>query len=164
MRVFRSEFSRMHALIMLSALINLLLGAGMALLGWPREPFGFFHGLTGALILPLWVVLPLFSPKRKNLYAAIRNRMFLQRRDWKRGNAATVLAKLITLLTALAYLTQLATGALIGTGLTYQLFPTFGMRAFHSRFVVILPVLLLLHAVLMAWAHRKPRVKATQPV
>ena len=56
---------------------------------------------------------------------------------------------------AFAFLVQLATGALMETGLAYQWFPNFGMLGFHMTFIYVLPTLILLHLVFMLLGKRR---------
>ena len=56
---------------------------------------------------------------------------------------------------ALLFLLQLVTGLLMMTGLTYQWFPTFGMLSFHTTFLYILGILILLHIAFMLLAKVK---------
>ena len=155
MKLFSNDFSRIHAVVALAALINLVLGVGMALGFIPYVPFGEVHGFAGASILPLLFLLPLLSSKRKNLYAAIKARLILSKRDIAQKNVFRVLAKIVTLLMAFAFLVQLATGALMETGLAYQWFPNFGMLGFHMTFIYVLPTLILLHIIFMLLSKRK---------
>ena len=155
MKLFSNDFSRMHAIVALAALINLVLGVGMALGLIPYVPFGEVHGFAGAIILPLFFLLPLLSSKRKNLYAALKAKLLLNKRDIAQKNPFRILAKIVTLLMAFAFLVQLATGALMETGLAYQWFPNFGMLGFHMTFIYVLPTLILLHLVFMLLGKRR---------
>ena len=65
MKLFSNDFSRMHAIVALAALINLVLGVGMALGFIPYVPFGEVHGFAGAIILPLFFLLPLYPASEK---------------------------------------------------------------------------------------------------
>ena len=161
MKLLKSEFSRIHALAALAAAVNLVLGVGMALYLIPYVPFGEVHGFAGAVTLPLLLLLPLLSPKRKSLYTALRNKFLIRPRDLAQKNWVLISAKIVTWLIGLAFLCQLATGALMETGLAYQLFPTFSILSFHTTFLYILPPLVVLHVVLMLLAKRKP-VKAAK--
>ena len=156
MKLLKTGFSRIHAVVMLAALVNITLGAGMALGIVPYVPFGEIHGFAGVSVLPLLLLLPLLSPKRKNLYAALKAKLLITKRDLAQHRPFAIAAKVVTQLLALAFLLQLITGGLIETGLAYQLFPDFGMLSFHMTFLYVLPTLLLLHVIFMLLAGRKP--------
>jgi hypothetical protein len=162
MKLFRTDFDRMHAVVACVALATLLLGAGMALGVIPYYPFGVIHGIAGMLIFPLLMLLPLLSPKRHNLYRALRAKLFLSRADLVRKDELLIAAKMVTMLMALLFLFQFITGLLIFTGWSYQLFPSFGMIAYHQSFLLVLGVLALAHIALMLLhkqvkpAHKRP--------
>ncbi len=162
MKLFRTDFDRMHAVVACVALVTLVLGAGMALGGIPYYPFGAIHGIAGMLIFPLLLLLPLLSPKRYNLYRALRAKLFLSRSDMVRRDGFLIAAKMVTMLMALVFLLQFITGLLIFTGWTYRLFPSFGMISYHQSFLLVLGVLVLAHIALMLLhkyvkpAHKRP--------
>ncbi|HNW86945.1 MAG TPA: hypothetical protein PLP25_05375 [Candidatus Limiplasma sp.] len=157
MKPFSNDFSRMHAVVALAALVNIVLGVSMALGAIPYVPFGEVHGFAGAIILPLFFLLPLLSKKRKNLYSAIRSKLLITKRDKAQKNLFLLSAKGVTLLMAVLFLMQLVTGALMETGLAYKLFPGFGMLGFHTAFLYVLPTLIVLHFAFMLLSRRKPR-------
>lgn len=154
MNFLKTSFSRVHAVVMLLALATVLLGAGMALGFIPFVPFGEFHGALGVAIFPTLLLLPLLFKKRKNLYAALKAKLLITKRDIAHKNPFAIAAKVVTLVMALAFLLQLCTGALVETGLGYQLFPTFSMLSFHMSFLYILPALILLHLILTLLGQR----------
>lgn len=155
MKFLKTDFSRVHAVVMLLALLTILIGAGMALRVIPFIPFGELHGALGVAIFPALLLLPLLSKKRKNLYVALKAKLFITKRDIAHKNTFIIAAKVVTLVMALAFLMQLATGALVETGLGYQLFPSFSMLSFHMSFLYVLPVLILLHLILTLLGQRQ---------
>ena len=155
MNFLKTSFSRVHAVVMLLALLTVLLGVGMALGIVPFVPFGELHGEFGVAIFPTLLLLPLLFKKRRNLYSAIKAKLLITKRDIAHKNPFNLAAKVVTLVMALAFLMQLATGALVETGLGYQLFPSFSMLSFHMSFLYVLPVLILLHLILTLLGQRQ---------
>jgi len=160
MKFLKTELSKIHAVVALMALITISVGSGMALGLIPYKPYGELHGLAGASIIPLLLLLPMLSKNRKNLYKALQSRIILNKRDLVQRKPLQIAAKVVTFLMALAFLFQLLTGALIEEGLAYQLFPGFGMISFHIGFLYVLGTLVLTHLILMLFVkHWKPRAK-----
>lgn len=149
MKFVKTEFGKIHAVIATVVFAALLIGAGMAFRLIPYIPYGEIHGILGAMIIPLWIVLPLLSPKRKSLYRVLRERILMNRRDLQRGNPLTIAAKIITMAMVLLLILQLITGGLMATGIAYTLFPSFSMLSFHTSFLYALLTLVALHACLM---------------
>jgi hypothetical protein len=159
MRILKTDFSKYHAVVAAAALITVCVGAGMAF-GWiPYIPFGEFHGVAAASIFPLLFLLPLLFKRRVSMYKALRARFLITARDSWKKNKFALLAKITTWLLALTFLMQLITGALVGTGLGYQLFPSFAILSFHMSFLYTLGSLIVLHTAFQYLAaHRKPSV------
>ncbi|MDD3213675.1 MAG: hypothetical protein PHY64_08370 [Eubacteriales bacterium] len=149
MKFLKTEFGKIHTLIAVFVLATLTLGAGMAFRLIPYIPYGEIHGFLGASIIPLWILLPMLSPRRKNLYRILRERVMMNRRDLQKGRPLGIAAKVVTMAMVLLFLLQLSTGALMETGLTYTLFPSFSMLTFHTGFLYALLTLVALHACLM---------------
>ncbi|MCE5344294.1 MAG: hypothetical protein LLF96_12030 [Eubacteriales bacterium] len=149
MKLLKTGFSRVHAVVACAALVTLVLGAGMALGLIPYTPYGRIHGILGMTIFPLLLLLPLLSPKRRNLYRALKAKLFLSRADIARKEFIAIAAKMVTMLMALVFLLQFVTGLMIFTGWTYQLFPNFSMITYHQSFLYVLGVLVLAHTALM---------------
>ncbi len=160
MKFLKTGFSRVHAAVAAVALTTFLLGGGMALRLIPYRPYGLIHGSLGLSIFPLWALLPLLSPKRRNLYRALRAKAILSRADFRHGDVLAIAAKSVTMLMALTFLMQAVTGLMMMTGLTYRLFPNFGMLSFHTSFPYLLGALIATHAALMlARRFKKPARK-----
>jgi hypothetical protein len=159
MKLLKTDFSKYHAIVAIAALVTVCLGAGMAF-GWiPYVPFGELHGIAAASIFPLLLLLPLLFKRRISLYKALKVRLLPTARDSWKKNKFALLAKIATLLLALTFLLQLVTGALMATGLGYQVFPSFAMMSFHTSFLYVLGSLIILHTVFQYLAtHRKPTV------
>ena len=160
MKIFKIAFFRVHAAVAGVTVVTLALGAGMALGLIPFVPFGSVHGILGTLILPLWLVLPLFTKNPKAVYKALRAKALLSRVDFTRKDWLTVAAKTVTMLMALLLLTQMVTGLSMFTGLTYTLFPNFSMLSFHMGFLWALLTLALTHATLMLIRHYGPKARS----
>jgi hypothetical protein len=149
MKFLKTGFSRVHAAAAAAAACTLALGAALRYGVLAYEPFGAIHGVAGASVFGLFLLLPLLSRKRASLYRALKAKLFLSRRDFRQKNVLAVAAKITALLMALTFLFQLITGALIATGLAYRLFPTFAMISFHTSFLWALLALALIHTALM---------------
>ncbi len=152
MKWLKTDFSRIHAAAAAAAVVTLALGAGLRYGGLAYEPFGDLHGIAGASIFGLFLLLPLLFKKRASLYRALKAKLFISRRD--RGNVPAIAAKVVAQLLALVFLFQLLTGALIATGLAYLLFPTFAIISFHASFLWALLALAILHPTLMLLTRR----------
>ena len=159
MKFLKTELSKIHAVVAFMALITLTIGSGMALGLIPFIPYGELHGLAGASIIPLLLLLPLLSKNRKNLYKALQSRILITKRDLVQKKPLLIAAKIVTFLMAIAFLFQLLTGFLMESGLTYQLFPNFGMLSFHIGFLYVLGTLILAHLTLM-WLVTHPKAHA----
>jgi hypothetical protein len=157
MKLLKTDFSKYHAIVATAALITVCIGAGMSF-GWiPYTPFGEVHGVAAASIFPLLLLLPLLFKRRASLYKALKARFLLTAHDSWKKNKYVLLAKISTWLLALTFLLQLITGALVGTGLGYQLFPGFAILSFHMSFLYVLGCLIVLHTAFQYLAaHRKP--------
>jgi len=154
MKILRTGFARVHAAVALAALVTLTLGALLKFSVLPYVPFGIIHGIAGASIFPLLLLLPLLSRKRASLYRALKAKLLVSKRDVAQRKVLVIAGKIVAQLMALMFLFQLVTGALIGTGLAYRLFPTFGMISFHTGFLYALLALAAFHPVLVLLSRR----------
>ena len=147
---------------MLFALINVVLGILLALAVIPYGSFAEIHSFTGAVLFPLLLLAPMLFRKRKQVYAALKARLFITKRDLRAGQPLLFIAKVITLLMALGFIVQLITAGLLETGLAYSWFSGGAVMRFHTSLVIIIPALLVLHFLFMWLAYRrKPQAKHT---
>jgi hypothetical protein len=155
MRFLRTDFSKVHAAVASAALITVILGSLMFFGVLPYVPFGVVHGIFGIAIFALLLLLPMVLKGRSKIYRAFWARISLRRKGSAGNPLFALLARITTLLMALLFVLQLVTGLLMMTGLTYQWFPTFGMLSFHTTFLYILGILILLHIAFMLLAKAK---------
>lgn len=155
MKLLRSDFSRVHLAVMLFALANVVLGILLALAVIPYGSFAEIHSFTGAVLLPLILLAPMLFRKRKQVYAALKARFFITKRDLHAGKPLLLIAKAITLLLALGFIVQLITAGLLETGLAYSWFPGGTVMRFHMSLVYVIPALLVLHFTFMWLAYRR---------
>lgn len=160
MKLLKTDFGKVHLVVMLFALVNVTMALAMKLKLLPYEVAIEAHELSGFLLLPLLALLPALFKKRKNVYAALKARLFISKRDLAHRNVALLLAKGVTMLMLLGYVLQLLTAGLMKTGLGYQWFPTLDLYTFHTNFIFVLPVLMALHVVFMLLSQRRPKPAA----
>lgn len=162
MRFLRTDFGKVHAATAAFALVNVLLALALkaGLMRGGLYPIAVtVHVVAGFLILPTLLLLPLAFPTHTKIYRAMRAKLLLNRRDLAQKNAPVIAAKTVTMLMALGFVSQTVTALLLRTGLAYRWFPTLDVYAFHTAFVFVLPVLVLLHPILMLLAHRRKAAK-----
>ena len=160
MKFLKSDFSKVHAAVMLAALINILMGVLIALRWLPYGAAAEVHEFFGIALFPLALLLPALFPSRKQLYTAIRARFWITRRDLAHGKPVVLLAKAATMLMALGFVVLLITVFLLKTGLAYTWFPNADLFSFHLGFVYFMPVLMVLHGLLM-WLSTRAKPKAS---
>ena len=152
MKFLKTDFGKVHAVVMTFALVNVLLALALKLGLIGGEGYltaVTVHVVCGFLILPSLLLLPLLFSTRTKIYRALRAKLFLSKRDLAQKNPALVAAKIVTMLMALGFVSQTVTGAL------YRLFQVYEVYPFHTAFIFVLPVLVVLHLVLMKLAYRR---------
>ena len=164
MKLFKSDFSKVHAIIMSFALINVVMGISLV---WPFLPYqvaSFLHLMSGLLLIPLAFLLPAFFRNRHRLYAALKARFLITRRDIAQKNGLLIAAKTATMLLGAGFVLLFFSAILIKTGLGYKLWPTVNLLRIHVVFVYIIPVLMVIHPVLMVLAQRHPTGRSNRQV
>ena len=158
MKLLKTDYGKVHAVVATVALINVVV-AMLLKLGLIRG--GLYpvavtaHVVCGFLILPTLLLLPLVFPTRAKLYRAIRARLLPGKRDFHAKNKTLLAAKLVTALMAVGFLSQTVTALLIRTGLAVRWFPALDLYGFHMAFIFVLPALVALHLILMMLAQRR---------
>lgn len=162
MKFLKTDFSRVHFVVMLFGLINVLMGIALTTALIPYQTAALLHWISGLLLLPLLLLLPGFFKNRKMLYQAFKSRLTITKRDIARKKTLLILAKIDTVLMLLGFVILLISALLLKTGLAYQMFPNFNLFMFHVRFVYVMPVLVALHPILMLSAKWKAKSDAHQ--
>lgn len=160
MKQFKSDFSKVHAIIMVFALINVVMGISLV---WPFLPYqaaSFLHLMSGLLLIPLVFLLPAFFRNRSRVYAALKARFLISKRDIAQKNGLLIAAKTVTMLMGIGFVLLFLSAIVIKTGLGYQLWPTVNLLQIHVTFVYIIPVLMVFHLVLMGLAQQRPVKRA----
>ncbi len=160
MKFLKTDFGKVHLFVMLFGLTNVLMALLVRLKLIPYAIGITIHQWSGFLLLPLLLLLPMLFSKRKQIYAAIRARLIINKRDIAQKNVKVILAKIVTSLMLLSFLLQLISAVLLRTGIAAQLYPAINVYAIHTSFVYIMPVLIALHPILMKLSTRKKAVKA----
>lgn len=155
MKLLRSDFSKVHFVGMLFGLVNVGMAIVLRLGLLPYAVAIMVHQVSGFLLIPLLLLVPALFRKRRQLYTAFRARLFPSRRDFAQKNTPLILAKTVTLLMLLGFLSQVTTAALLRTGLGNRWFPGFDFYTLHTSFLYVLPALVVLHTILMIWATRR---------
>ena len=161
-KLFKSDFAKVHAVVMLFALVNVLLALALKLRlisGGLYATAVTVHVISGFSILPSLLLVPLLFSNRKLIYRAIRARLLPSWRDFTQKKPLAAAAKFVTLLMALGFVSQTVTALLMRTGLAYRWFPSFDIYTFHTTFVFVLPVLVLLHPILTKLGQRRKAPK-----
>jgi hypothetical protein len=160
MKLLKTDFGKVHAVVATVALINVVV-AMLLKLGLIRGSLYSVavttHVVCGFLILPALLLLPLAFSTRAKLYRAIRVRLLPGRRDFTGKHKMMLAAKIVTMLVAVGFLCQTVTALLMRTGLAGRWFPAFDTYGFHTAFIFVLPVLVVLHLILMKLAHRQSK-------
>jgi len=161
MKLFKSDFDKVHAVIMSFALINVVLGISLV---WPFLPYqvaSTLHLLSGLLLILLAFLLPALFKNRKRLYTALKVRFLITKRDLAQKNGLLIAAKAVTMLLGVGFVLLFFSAVFIKTGWGYKLWPTVNLLRIHITFVYIIPALMVLHPVLMLLAQRRPAKRKT---
>ena len=159
MKFLKTDFSRVHFVVMLFGLVNVLMGIALTTSFIPYQTAAMLHWISGLLLLPLLMLLPGCFKNRKMLYKAFKARLLITKRDFAQKKTLLIIAKAVTLLMLIGFLILLVSAVLLKTGLANQLFPSFNLFMLHVRFVYVMPVLVVLHPILMLLATRRPPQK-----
>lgn len=157
---FRSDFQKVHGAVMLFGVVNVLMGISLKFGLLPYASAVEVHEFAGFSLVPLLLLLPLLFRKRRLIYRAIVSRLFISKRDLKPSHALTVISKVLTMLMALGFLTQIGSALVQKSGLWTG--TQFAMNAYlvHNSMVYVLVPLVVLHTVAMLLAKRsKPAPK-----
>lgn len=163
MKWLRSDFSKVHAVVMLVALVNITMGFMMAFSVIPFNIASELHEVAGLMLLPIILLLPACFKSRKRLYAALRARFLITRQDRQGKRTLVILAKIITQLFALSFILLLITAPLIETGLLSAWLPTYSILNFHTKFIYPIAVLGIAHVVLMYLSKPRPKKATATP-
>lgn len=155
MKLFKSLFSRFHAVIVVFAAMNILLGIALSL-STPYFPkVAWVHLIAGILLIPVPLLLLLLMKKRKLAWHALSVRMLPGKSDNK--NVLLITAKIATWLFLLSLVFSAFAGIFIKTGLSSKLFPETNFLLLHTKSVFLVPILMIIHIVTMVAAYRKKK-------
>ena len=160
MKCLKTDFAKVHLVLLVFGLINVGLGFAMKFGLVPYAAAIEIHEFTGFALVPIILLVPLLFRRRTQIYKAFKAKFLISKRDLAQKKPLMLTAKVVTNLMALGFLSQLTTALLMKTGLGYRWFPGANIYGFHTTFVYILPALVVLHAVLMWLAHRSKPKKA----
>lgn len=163
MKRLPSDFSKVHAVVMLVALVNIAMGFMMAFSVLPFNIASELHEIAGLMLLPIILLLPACFKSRKRLYAALRARFFITRQNRQAKQTLVILAKIVTQLFALSFVLLLITAPLIETGLLSAWVPTYSILSFHTWFIYPIAVLGIAHIVLMSLIKPRPKKTTASP-
>lgn len=150
-RWLRTDFQKFHLVLMLLALANILLGLALAYSFVPYYPAATWHMISGVALVGS-LLLPLFFPKGKQLYKALKARTFLTRRDLEQKKPFVLAAKGTAMLMALGFAVLFITFLMLqlGVGNRGNIF------SFHRSLLWFMVVVAVLHPVFMILSQRKP--------
>jgi hypothetical protein len=147
LKIMNSDFSRVHLVFALFAALNVSLGLGMTFSIPFMRAAAWVHFLAGVLVvLTPWLVLP-FLKNPKPVWTSFKVRLTIRRSDLK--NPSLLTAKIAAWLFIISLLLLILGGIMIKSGLAAWLFPDINVLRLHTRGVILIPVLLLLHVFTM---------------
>ncbi|NLI21931.1 MAG: hypothetical protein GX418_10335 [Clostridiales bacterium] len=155
MKFLKTDFGKVHLAVMLLGVINVGLAIALKLQLVPYAVALPLHQWSGMLLLPTLLVLPALFKRRRNLYAALKTRVLIQRRDVKAGKTAMILAKAVILLMLLGFLMQTVSAILMKTGLSGRMYPAVDVYSLHTGMIYVMPALVVLHAIFILLATRR---------
>jgi hypothetical protein len=160
---FKSAFSKVHFVLMLFVAVNIVLGIVITLTPYTAA-VNTIHLFAGLLILPALIASLLLIKNNKMVLKAFKARLLISKKDLAQKKPMVMISKGAAMLFGLGLVILLVNAILIKTGLAVTLFLHFNSLLFHVRFVYVMPMLAVLHAVTMKAAdlHQHPSQKNKQ--
>lgn len=154
MNFLRTDFQKAHFFIMLFAAANILLAAALRFYWLPYQTASLLHVASGVLAVLSAFLVPALFKKRKQVYAALKARLLISKRDLARKKPAVLLAKALATLLGLSFIVLALSWVLIATGLDHALLGVYLLR-FHMDFLYFVIALGLLHPLTMLLAGKR---------
>lgn len=155
MKIFKSIFSAGHFPFLLFAVINIGFGIALYLLTTYFSVIASTHFFAGLLIFIAPLAVFTFSGSRKQMFAALKGRLLINKNDIKNKRTLTIISKVIAWIFICMLLMVAIEGVLIKAGILANLIPNINFLKLHRSLVFIMPVLLVVHVITMKIALRK---------
>lgn len=147
MKIMKSDFSRVHLVFALFAALNIFLGLALRFSIPFMRAAAWVHFMAGVLVvLTPWLVLP-FLKNSKPVWTSFKVRLTIRRSDL--NNPSLLTAKISAWLFLLSLLLLILGGIFIKSGLSARLFPDINFLRLHTRGIMLVPPLLMLHVITM---------------
>jgi hypothetical protein len=155
MKIFKSIFSAGHFPFLLFAVINIALGITLYLLTTYILSVANLHFFAGLLIFIAPLAVLAFSGSRKQMFAALKGRLLINKNDIKNKKTLTIISKVIAWVFICMLLMVTVGGILLKSGIMANLIPDINFMKLHRNLVFIMPFVLLLHTSTMKISSRK---------